>query len=65
MTSYIVASADDAPARDPKDWELVGSNDMQAWTVIDKKEGYVFPLGIRKCVSIPRIKRSTGIIVST
>ncbi|WP_240775566.1 discoidin/SUN/FTP domain-containing protein [Sphingobacterium psychroaquaticum] len=42
VTSYIVASADDAPARDPKDWELVGSNDMQAWTVIDKKEGYVF-----------------------
>ncbi|MGF7023680.1 ATP/GTP-binding protein [Sphingobacterium sp.] len=41
-TAYIVASANDAQDRDPKDWELVGSNDRASWTTIDSKTGYKF-----------------------
>lgn len=41
-TAYIVASANDAQDRDPKDWELVGSNDRSSWTTIDSKTGYKF-----------------------
>lgn len=32
---YSIASANDAPERDPQDWTLDGSNDGTTWTVVD------------------------------
>ena len=32
ITQYRIASANDAPARDPKNWTLQGSNDGSTWT---------------------------------
>ncbi|UIR56029.1 discoidin domain-containing protein [Sphingobacterium sp. SRCM116780] len=43
VTSYVLASANDAPGRDPKDWDLVGSNDGENWTTLDSRTGYTFP----------------------
>ena len=40
--AYILASANDAQDRDPKDWELMGSNDGSAWISVDSKQGYLF-----------------------
>ncbi len=40
--SYILASANDAQGRDPKDWTFAGSNDGTTWTTIDTKQGYLF-----------------------
>ncbi|HEY3331886.1 MAG TPA: glycoside hydrolase N-terminal domain-containing protein [Capsulimonadaceae bacterium] len=34
-TSYTLTSANDMPARDPRTWELAGSVDGKAWTVLD------------------------------
>ena len=36
---YAFTSANDVPARDPAAWELAGSMDGQAWTVIDRCAG--------------------------
>ena len=35
IKSYSLVSANDVPARDPKAWELAGSEDGKNWTVID------------------------------
>ena len=32
VNSYTVSSANDAPARDPRDWQFQGSNDGTNWT---------------------------------
>lgn len=32
---YTITSANDVPARDPKDWQLQGSNDGSTWTTLD------------------------------
>jgi alpha-mannosidase len=43
LTSYALTSADDAPPRDPMDWELLGSNDGGAsWVVVDARRGEMF-----------------------
>ena len=42
ITSYTIASANDAPDRDPKNWVLEGSNDGNTWTVIDTQTDQVF-----------------------
>jgi hypothetical protein len=39
---YTVTSADDVPARDPKDWQLQGSNDGLAWTTLDTRSNQSF-----------------------
>ncbi|MGZ3839192.1 MAG: BT_3987 domain-containing protein [Flavisolibacter sp.] len=41
--AYTITSGNDAPERDPKDWQLVGSNDGNTWTVLDNRVGEVFP----------------------
>jgi len=38
---YIWATADDAPARDPKSWQLEGSNDEVEWILLDEVEGFM------------------------
>jgi hypothetical protein len=35
ITRYSIASANDVPERDPRNWTLDGSNDGSSWTVVD------------------------------
>ena len=37
-----MTSGNDAPDRDPKDWQFQGSNDGTTWTVLDEHSNYVF-----------------------
>ena len=39
---YTVSSANDVPARDPKDWQFLGSQDGATWTTLDTKSGQTF-----------------------
>lgn len=49
VTKYALTSANDADTRDPKDWELQGSNDNSAWTTVDTVTGETFASrGLRK-----------------
>ncbi|MFD2598041.1 ATP/GTP-binding protein [Sphingobacterium corticis] len=48
VSAYILASANDAQDRDPKTWDLVGSNDLENWTVIDSKTDYMFTSRLQK-----------------
>jgi hypothetical protein len=36
---FAITSANDAPARDPKNWEFQGSNDGATWTTLDSRNG--------------------------
>lgn len=40
--AYRITSANDAPERDPKNWQLEGSNDAEAWTILDTRTDQVF-----------------------
>jgi len=42
VEQYRITSANDAPERDPKDWELQGSNDGRTWVALDARVGEVF-----------------------
>ena len=43
INSYTMTSANDASDRDPKTWELLGSNDDGAnWTVVDEQQNVVW-----------------------
>lgn len=35
VARYALTSANDVPARDPRNWTLSGSNDGETWTVVD------------------------------
>lgn len=49
VTKYALTSANDDDTRDPKDWELQGSNDNSAWTTVDTITGETFASrGLRK-----------------
>lgn len=37
VNGYTITSANDAPERDPRDWNLVGSNDGTNWVVVDSQ----------------------------
>ena len=39
ISSYAITSAEDAPGRDPQDWQLLGSNDGKNWTTLDRRTG--------------------------
>lgn len=39
---YTLTSGNDAPSRDPRDWELVGSNDGATWVTLDTRTGETF-----------------------
>jgi hypothetical protein len=39
---YTLTSANDVPARDPKDWTFLGSQDGATWTTLDSKSGQTF-----------------------
>ena len=38
VTAYTIMSANDAPARDPRNWQLLGSQDGATWTVLDTRK---------------------------
>lgn len=42
VRSYSLQSANDCPERDPRDWDLLGSNDGASWTLIDSRRGETF-----------------------
>ena len=42
VTQYLVTSAADTSARDPKDWQFLGSNDGVNWTTLDTQTGQIF-----------------------
>jgi hypothetical protein len=43
VTKYTITSANDAPARDPKDWNLLGSKDGGiTWDTLDSRTGIIF-----------------------
>ncbi|MGW0781401.1 alpha-1,2-mannosidase [Streptomyces sp. NPDC002913] len=42
LTSYTLASANDFPDRDPRDWFLYGSSDGDSWTQLDARTGQDF-----------------------
>jgi hypothetical protein len=49
VTKYAITSANDDDTRDPKDWELQGSNDDSNWTTVDTVSGETFASrGLRK-----------------
>lgn len=43
VTRYTITSANDVEERDPKDWNLAGSNNGTTWTVLDTRTGEDFP----------------------
>ncbi len=47
--AYEFFTANDKPDRDPRDWTLEGSNDGQSWTVLDRRNEYVFGDGRHQC----------------
>lgn len=42
ITSYAITSANDAPARDPRNWQLQGSNDGVNWTTVATETSQTF-----------------------
>jgi len=38
LTQYEITSANDIPARDPRSWEVQGSNDGTKWTTVDRRD---------------------------
>ena len=42
VTRYQLISGQDGPERDPKDWQLLGSNDGAQWTTVDTRPGQTF-----------------------
>jgi hypothetical protein len=39
VAAYAITTANDTPARDPRDWRLLGSNDGAKWDVVDERRG--------------------------
>ena len=42
VVRYDLSSANDVPGRDPRDWQLLGSNDGANWTVLDTQTDETF-----------------------
>jgi len=42
ITSYAVTSANDVPARDPRNWKFQASNDGTNWTTLDTQSNQAF-----------------------
>jgi hypothetical protein len=42
VVRYTLTSGNDRPARDPKDWSLLGSNNGTSWITLDTRVGQVF-----------------------
>ena len=42
VVSYSITTSKDEPNRDPKDWQLLGSNDANSWETLDTRKGEAF-----------------------
>ncbi len=42
LNAYTLTSGNDAPERDPKNWEIQGSKDGNTWTTLDERTDYAF-----------------------
>ncbi|HEV8283914.1 MAG TPA: chondroitinase-B domain-containing protein [Chitinophagaceae bacterium] len=42
VIKYTITSANDVPNRDPRDWNLQGSNNGTTWTILDIRSGQTF-----------------------
>lgn len=42
MNFYQLTSGNDAPNRDPLDWQIQGSEDGENWEVLDERSGQTF-----------------------
>lgn len=42
VNKYTLTSGNDAPGRDPEEWELLGSNDGSTWDVLDTRSDITF-----------------------
>jgi hypothetical protein len=42
ITAYAITSAPDTPSRDPRSWQLLGSNDGTTWTTLDTETNQSF-----------------------
>ncbi|ULT28900.1 discoidin domain-containing protein [Sphingobacterium sp. E70] len=42
INAYTITTGNDSPERDPKDWEIQGSNDGESWVTLNTVTGYNF-----------------------
>ena len=42
VVRYDITSANDVPNRDPRDWQVLGSQDAISWTTLDARSGETF-----------------------
>jgi hypothetical protein len=42
IVAYALTSANDFPERDPRDWQVLGSDDGQTWTTVDERKDETF-----------------------
>ena len=42
MNLYKFTSGNDAPGRDPLNWQILGSNDGENWDLLDERSGETF-----------------------
>lgn len=43
LSAYTLTSGNDAPERDPKNWEFQGSKNGSTWVTLDERTDYSFP----------------------
>jgi outer membrane protein assembly factor BamB len=48
VTAYAITSANDGPERDPRDWQLKGSNDGKTWSTLDSRRGELWSQRLQK-----------------
>ncbi|TDD02749.1 glycoside hydrolase family 92 protein [Nonomuraea deserti] len=48
VVHYALTSADDVPERDPRDWQLQGSQDGKTWTTLDTRTGETFSARLQR-----------------
>ncbi|GAA3597864.1 GH92 family glycosyl hydrolase [Nonomuraea rosea] len=48
VVHYGLTSAGDAPERDPRDWQLQGSQDGQSWITLDARTGETFTARLQR-----------------
>lgn len=43
INAYTMTTGNDALGRDPKNWDMLASNDGENWVTLDSKDDYIFP----------------------
>ena len=58
VRTYLIASANDEPSRDPKNWTLYGSADNETWKALDQQTNQTF--GDRKVEKVYTFSNDTA-----